>query len=43
MEGDIRKRRWWRIEKGGSWRTINADAIAQMGICEDLGAVGDCQ
>ena len=23
--------------------TIYADAIAQLGVCEDLGAVGDCQ
>lgn len=30
----------WR---GMSWRTVYADAIAQMGICENLGAVGDCQ
>ena len=25
------------------WRTIYTDTIAQVGICEDLGAVGDCQ
>lgn len=31
------------LRRGWSWRTIDADAIAQVGICEDLGAVGNRQ
>ena len=37
MKGVVRR----GTEKGGC--TIYADAVAQVGVCEDLGAVGDCQ
>lgn len=38
-----RNRKTVRSGRIASWRTVYTDAVAQMGICEDLPAIGDCQ